>query len=257
MIDKHQEDLQRLKNLRLLDDDFMTRCFENEPACAELVLHIVLGNPGLEVKSVQTQYTMKNLMGRSVRLDIYAVDQDGKRYNIEIQRSDKGASEKRARYNSSLMDANCLKTGESVENLPETYVIFITEHDIIGEGEPIYHIERSIVGKNRLFGDGSHILYVNSECKDDTPLGKLMYDFGCTDPKDMHYPVLAERARFYKEEKEGVDIMCKAMEDMRKQERVETACRMLAKQKFSYEEIAELTDLTVDEVKALDTPKTA
>lgn len=51
--------------------------------------------------------------------------------------------------------------------------------------------------------------------------------------------------------------MCKAMEDMRKQERVEIACRMLAKQKFSYKEIAELTSLTVGEVKALDAHKTA
>ncbi len=39
---KHQEDLQRLKNFRLLDDDFLTKCFEGDTAGIELVLRIIL-----------------------------------------------------------------------------------------------------------------------------------------------------------------------------------------------------------------------
>ena len=42
--------------------------------------------------------------GRSVRLDILAVDEKNHVYNIEVQRNDKGAGVKRARYNSSLID---------------------------------------------------------------------------------------------------------------------------------------------------------
>ena len=38
-----QRDLQRLRGLRLMDDDFMSKCFENNIECTELVLHIVLG----------------------------------------------------------------------------------------------------------------------------------------------------------------------------------------------------------------------
>ena len=52
---------------------------------------------------------------------------EGKRYNIEIQRADRGAGAKRARYYSSLLDANLLDAGAKYEKLPETYVIFITE----------------------------------------------------------------------------------------------------------------------------------
>lgn len=212
-------------------------------------------------QSVQTQYTIKNLQGRSVRLDIFAVDSTGKQYNIEIQRSDKGASEKRARYNSSLMDANCLLAGEQVENLPETYVIFITEHDIIGKGKQLYHIERMITDCDIPFGDGAHILYVNSECRDETPLGLLMRDFACTKPDEMHYSILAERTRHFKEDKEGVDAMCRAIEEMREQERkeanMEVASRMLAKNKYSYDEIAEMSGLSLEEVIALDTKHSA
>ena len=46
-----------------------------------------------------------------------------------------------------------------------------------------------------------------------------MHDFSCTDPSEMYFNVLADRVRFFKESKEGVAIMCKAMEDMRNQER--------------------------------------
>lgn len=42
---------------------------------------------------------IKNLQGRSVRLDILAVDTNNRTYNIEIQRSDCDAGAKRARYN--------------------------------------------------------------------------------------------------------------------------------------------------------------
>ncbi len=51
----------------------------------------------------------------------------------------------------------------------------------------------------------------------DTPVGKLMHDFSCTDAADMYYGTLADRGRFFKESKEGIEIMCRAMEDMRNQ----------------------------------------
>ena len=46
-------------------------------------------------------------------------------------------------------------------------------------------------------------------------MGKLMHDFLCSDPDDMHFDILAERSRYFKENPKGVSEMCKAMEDMR------------------------------------------
>ena len=122
---EHEQDLRRLQKFRLLDDDFMTKCFENDTACVELVLQIVLNKEDLKVEDVRTQVFVENLIKRSVRLDVLATDKDGKKYNIEIQRADKGAGVKRARYNSSMMDANLLKKGEDFAELPETYVILL------------------------------------------------------------------------------------------------------------------------------------
>ena len=261
MDQKQQEDLARLRQLRLIDDDFFSKCFDNDTACVQLVLQIVLDKPDLNVVDVRTQVFVENLLNRSVRLDVLATDSKGRKFNIEIQRSDKGAGRKRARYNSSMMDVNLLEKGNDFEALPETYVIFITENDVIGLGEAVYEIERCFVKSGKRFGDGSHILYVNGSYRDDSPVGKLMHDFSCTDPSDMCYTVLADRARFFKESKEGNAIMSKILEDMRRQSYQEgikaVALRMLESQKLSLEEISALSGLSLDEVKKLSETKTA
>lgn len=269
MDQKQQEDLARLRQLRLIDDDFFSKCFDNDTACVQLVLQIVLDKPDLNVVDVRTQVFVENLLNRSVRLDVLATDSEGRKFNIEIQRSDKGAGRKRARYNSSMMDVNLLEKGNDFEALPETYVIFITENDVIGLGEAIYEIERCFVKSGKRFGDGSHILYVNGSYRDDSPLGKLMHDFSCTDPSDMCYNVLADRARFFKESKEGIAVMCKVLDDMRRQSyqegmaegknknRKETALNLLKLGTISLDDISFATGLSLDEVKKLNEDKPA
>ena len=258
---KHQEDLQRLRGFRLLDDDFLTKCFEGDTASIELVLQIVLEKPDLKVLDVRTQVFVENLLNRSVRLDILATDSTGAKLNVEVQRSDKGAGRKRARYNSSMMDANLLKKGEDFDKLPETWVIFITENDVMGKGLPLYPVERCFLGTGERFEDGSHILYVNGAYRGDTPIGKLMHDFSCTDAADMYYGTLADRVRFFKESKEGIEIMCRAMEDMRnqtlKEGAINSAKRMLADGILTLEKIAEYAGLPLDEVKKLKAKRTA
>lgn len=98
--------------------------------------------------------------------------------------------------------------------IPETYVIFITEHDIWKRGKPLYKVRRTFEDTADPFDDGAHILYVNGECQSDSPLGRLMHDFFCTNPNDMYSEVLAERARFFKEDEKGVTAMCRVMEEL-------------------------------------------
>ena len=213
---QHQEDLQRLRGLRLIDDDFMNACFDGYTAGAQLLLRIILNKPDIRVKSVKTQKRMKNLLGRDICLDINADDDAGKEYNIEVQRADKGADKKRARYHSSILDAYLLQPGDDFSKLPETFVIFITEKDVIGDGLPLYTIDRQITNTGKAFDDGEHIIYVNGADKDaSTALGKLMHDFFCTDPDDMHYKELADKVRYFKEDEKGVASMCKVLEEMR------------------------------------------
>lgn len=257
---KHEEYLHRIQNLRLIDDNFMTKVFEDKE-CSEFLLQVILDRDDLTIREVHSQYGLNNIQGRSARLDILAVDEQNKAYNIEIQRNDRGAEVRRARYNSGLMDANITEPGDRYDQLYETYVIFITENDILKAGLPIYHIERTIQETGMPFGDGAHIIYVNSQIKDDTKLGRLMQDFTCTNPDDMNYLVLAQRVRYFKEDTKGVATMCRAFEEVREEgerrKAIEATKRLLLGGKLSYEEIADAMGLSVEEVKALDTKRSA
>ena len=208
--------LETIKKFRLIDDTFFSACFDNNEADVEYILRIILDKPNLKVLKVQTQKNVENLYGRSVRFDVFATDDSGKLYNIEVQRADSGAIPSRARYNSVMLDYHKLKKKAKFNELPETFVIFITEHDVLKDGKQIYHIERIIRETNKLFEDGTHIIYVNGSYKDDSgsALGDLIHDFFCDNPADMKHHQLAQRVSFLKNNKQGVKRMCKLMEDL-------------------------------------------
>ncbi len=262
----HQQDLERLKSLRYMDDDFMSVCLADNFEGVELILRIVLGRGDIKVKSVRTQEPLKNLQGRSAVLDVHAVDDADKEFDVEIQRKDAGAGAKRARHNSSLLDAHILKAGDDTEDIPDSYVIFITENDVMKGNQPIYPVERYVtIGENKvLFDDGSHIIYVNGKYRGNDEIGKLMHDFSCTNPDDMNYETLAKKARYFKQDEKGVAAMCKIMEDMRNEAAREaaqkaeqnkakrTAVHLIKLGKMTLEEIAEATELSLDIVKELE-----
>ena len=213
-MNQHERDLAYIKMMRLMDDDFMSKVFDGSPECTEHVLRIILERDDVHVVSVKTQFAIHSIEGHSVRLDIWAKGADDVLFNVEIQRADRGAGKKRARYYSGLLDATVLKKGDDYSVLPDTYVIFITENDVLQEGKALYHIERMIDGE-KPFADGAHIIYVNGAFRGDTPVGQLMHDFNCTDASDMKDPLLQSRARYFKETTEGVSSMCRMMEEMR------------------------------------------
>ena len=198
------ECLALLEDFRLMDDDFMSKCLENTPECIELMLRIILGKKDLEVVKSQTEYPIKSLQGRGVRFDVFARDSKGREYDIEIQRSDHGAEPRRARYNSALMDANALDSGENFAKLRGTYVIFITENDVMGGGKEIYEIDRTIRQmRGKKFGDRTHIIYVNGATRSETKIGKLVHDLLCRDAEKMHFDVLKKRVSQFKNSEAG------------------------------------------------------
>lgn len=173
LAERYQKYYWRILKLRIIDDDFMRKVLADKD-CVQLVLRIIMGKPDLIVKKVNVQFDMKNLQGRSLELDVLAVDGTGQLYDIEVQREDQKATPKRARYHSALMDANTFEPGKDFSGLPHNYVIFITENDVLGGGLPIYHVERTIQENGELFDDDTHILYVNAKIQDDTDLGSPM-----------------------------------------------------------------------------------
>lgn len=247
--------LAKIAQFRLFDDDFMSKVFEDDIEATEFLLKIILQRDDLEVTESKGQVSIKNLLGRSVRLDIKARDKTGKIYNIEVQRTDEGADEKRARYYSSILDSNTLLPRQNFKDLPETYVIFITEHDVLKCGLPLYHVNRTIKENGMTFCDESNIIYVNGEYRGENEIGKLMHDFSCNNPEEMQLELLAEKTRYFKKDEKGVKRMCKIMEDFaaeeRNEEREEMAISLLEDGTLSISKIAEVSKLSENKIKEL------
>ena len=266
-----------VQEMRLFDDRFMVACLRDSAECVQLILRVIMKKSDLVVTRVTAQDSVKNLIGRDVGLDIHATDSKGKVYNIEIQRANKGAGRKRARYHVGMIDTRTLKHGQDFDALPELYVIFITEKDVFKRGLPIYHIERRIEETRELFGDEAHIIYVNGECKNlKTKLGRLMADFSCARADDMKYPLLAKRMRYLKETPEGAALMNddfdkfikkivkKTREETKEEARKEAkksneriVQKLLKKGVMTPEEIADLFGLTPTDVQKLANQKAA
>ena len=259
---KRKETLEAIEKLCLLDDNLMTLVFDRNIEATELLLNVILQRNDLKVLEVVGQREYKNPMsgGRSITIDIYAVDGDGKVYDVEVQRASAGADVHRARFHSSMIDTKMLKAKQDFKEIHESYVIFITASDVMGAGLSLYHINRVIEETGVCFNDGSHIIYVNGSYKDDNdPIGKLMHDFRCVNSVDMFYPELAKQVKYFKETEGGQEIMCQVFEDLaekraeeaRIEEKKAFALRMIARGKLTVEEIAEDADLPIEVVRDL------
>lgn len=267
---RHERALQIIRRWRLMDDEFMKRCLKDNIPAVECILRIIMDKPDLKVLSVHIEDTIPNLMGRGIRMDVHAVDTDGAEYDIEVQRADKGAGAKRARFNSSLLDLNSLKQGSIYEELPSSYVIFITEHDVWQHGLARYHIERIIRELHQPFDDGTHIIYVNGEYHGTDPMGALMNDFRSADAGSMLLDPLKEVVNRYKNNPKEVAAMCAELEKWRLEERAEgreegraegraegrveekvSVAKALLRKKMSLKDIEEITGLPLVQIKQL------
>lgn len=214
-----------VNELTLFDDDLMSRVFDKNIKATELLLRIILGKK-VKVISVTGQNEMKNhqVGGRSITLDVDAMDENGEEIDIEVQGNSEGAHVRRARYHSSMVDSRMLKEGQAFRELKDSYVIFIYKHDKFQKGLPLYHVERYVSETNEQFRDGSHIIYVNGNYKGNDEIGQLMQDFREKNPECMHYTELAESVKYFKEKEGGHEEMSEIVEryiNERVEERVE------------------------------------
>lgn len=210
--------LEKVKSLRLIDDELMTVVFSGDNQVTELLLKILLNRDDLKVTKSMTQMEKHNLFGKSVRLDIIAEDLYKQEYNIEIQRAKKGAGTRRIRYHQAMIDSHTLQPQEDPESLPNLYIIFILEHDYFNKGEAVYRVIKHYDvqdsdGKYLKYDDGCTIMYINGDYRGDNPLGKLMHDFSTPNADEMYYNELAKKVRYHKQDSKGVHMASKIVEE--------------------------------------------
>ena len=174
---------------------------------------------------------------------------------MEIQNGREGASHRRIRENSAHLDMRMLAKGMRASEIMDSYVIVICDDDYFDKKRTIVEVERYF-DDGSPYNDGNHIIYFNTSVMDlNTAEGKLAYDLNCTDPEKMHYNELREAVAAYKNSETGerkISSVWKEVEDeCIVKGKSEVARNLLLKNKMSKEEIAEVTDLSLDEVSRI------
>lgn len=219
--------IETVKSYTYMTDRFMTMAFDKP--VAQHILSVIMGK-NLIVKSVKSQPVEDDFFSRSCRFDVLAEDSNGKIYNIEVQNSNEGAVPRRARYNCEKLDELVIRKGMAYNDYPETYVIFITQNDVLGDGLPIYHIRRHIEENGKLFDDGQQIIYVNGENTDtSTALGQLMADMQQKDAAKISNKVLADKMNILKKGR-TFETMCREIEKLTADVTAEVAAKVTAEE---------------------------
>lgn len=219
--------IETVKSYTYMTDRFMTMAFDKP--VAQHILSVIMGK-NLIVKSIKSQPVEDDFFSRSCRFDVLAEDSNGKIYNIEVQNSNEGAVPRRARYNCEKLDELVIRKGMAYNDYPETYVIFITQNDVLGDGLPIYHIRRHIEENGKLFDDGQQIIYVNGENTDtSTALGQLMADMQQKDAAKISNKILADKMNILKKGR-TFETMCREIEKLTADVTAEVAAKVTAEE---------------------------
>ena len=158
-------------------DAFMFAAVMSDPEICRRVLELALGIPISEVH-IQTEKTMAyHSEYHGVRLDVYAADADRTRFNVEMQVTLQKFLPKRSRYYHDQIDMDALLAGDSYENLPDTYVIFICDFDPFGDGLYRYSTGMVCEETGKSVSDGVTTVYLNAHGRnrDGTPEELLQF----------------------------------------------------------------------------------
>lgn len=222
-----------VRKFNIFDDTFFEMVAKDKDA-VEDILRIILHDPKLVVEQVITQDSIKNLYGRSVRLDALCVTGDEKTINVEIQKDDKDNHAKRVRYNASCITANVSEPGENYENLNDVYIVYISKFDIFHRKRRLYYVERAFRDNGDVVSvdDGEHIIYVNASNNvaaeaEDADVAELMCFFKNSQGQNEKFYRLTNRVQGLKNNESEVNDMCELVEDYAKEYAKNLICELV------------------------------
>lgn len=168
-----------LKDLRLLDRFLFAELMEDEE-CSKEVLEIILGKEISLLSRDQTEKEVRTATWlKSIRLDVYSVDEEGTVYDTEMQQNWRNDLEKRSRYYQGLLDSSLLVPGEQSYNaLNNTYIIMIMPFDLFGKGRYQYTIKAFCEeDKEVQMQDGATRIFLNTHGKNQEEVRPELIEF--------------------------------------------------------------------------------
>ena len=132
---------QKQLNELILLDRFLFASVMEDDRSLELLLSIIMGEEITLRQPSQVEKEFRTMPWlRSIRLDVYNVDDKNRIYDAEVQEKNTGNLAKRSRFYQALIDSTLLAPGRDVSfhHLPESYLIMITPFDLWGYGKYRY-----------------------------------------------------------------------------------------------------------------------
>ena len=226
-----EQKIEKVKNLRPIDDVFFEVLARNPAVCQEM-LRPLMSDPALIVVDSVVQSSERNLYGRSVRLDALCKLGTGALVNIEVQRSDNDDHLKRIRFcvacraNAASITLKESQSGTDFEKIPELYIIYISEFDFLHGGKTLYHVDKVLRETGEIIDDGEHTICVNTVVDDGTDIAELMSCFTKKLVTSGRFPILSNEVHMLKETEGGTKAMCDVMrhyEDIARNEGIQQA----------------------------------
>lgn len=166
-----------LQELTIKDNFMFCTVMGDEENCRGF-LEMILQFPIGQISVIQEKTFLYHPEYKSVRLDVYAKDENNTRYDVEMQIVKRKAIGKRARYYHSHIDMNLLRKGVKYQDLPNAYVIFICDFDPFGEGKYCYTFEsRCLEDTNLDMQDGCISVFLNTHGKNDADVSEELVKF--------------------------------------------------------------------------------
>lgn len=198
----------------LMDDTFFSVVMEHNDAAEYLLSNLL--NKSIKVIENKTQYSIRNAESHSIVLDALIQDDNGRLYDVEIQVGDYKNHERRIRYYHTAVDWSVLNKGRDYSQLPDLYMIFISDFDPFKRDKVHYEVAHYIKDTDLDYDNGIYIHYFNTSVDDGTFLSELLQYLKFSDPNNDKFGALSRQVNYHKVLNEGVDTMCKAVEEYAK-----------------------------------------
>ena len=160
----HKNRIKALEDMCLMDR-FLFAEYAAKKENLELLLQIILGDDNLRLTDeVQAEREFRSMPDKKqIRMDVYARDEMGQAYDMEPQGHNSDNILKRSRYYQGMLDTNLLETSHDYKQLPNSFIIFICDFDLLGEGLFIYTCGTACKENGQVVDDGATRIFINTK----------------------------------------------------------------------------------------------
>ena len=251
-----------LKDQTIKDSFMFEAVMTDGDNCKEL-LEMVLGRRLTEI-SVSKEHSIDNNPDyKASRLDIFASDEEGTRYNIEMQVATEH-TELRSRYYHSQMDMDILLAGTDYEYLPESYVIFICDYDPLGYNKYIYTMNTHCEELPELrYRDGVHTIFLSTKGNNTTEVPEEIIKFlryvsaGLKESEQdfgSDFVTKLQRSVKWIKRSRSKEREYMVLDEIKKKEREEGRCDIivqLLQKMHDANKVAELLDIPIEDIERI------